>query len=76
MSKNEEYGLKSASEYFEEYLSGEPLEQDAVESVIMIAQKEAYNKAIEDATNTRRDYIGNDYLNGYVKKEWIEKLKK
>ena len=54
--------MKTAKDWFEEELSGEPLTQESVIEVLEMVQKEAWNAAINKAVeNVELTIEGSDY---------------
>ena len=69
--------MRSAKDWFEEELSGEPLTQEGVIEVLEMIQKETWNEALDKAAESAR--LGNTENGVYnvleVSKQSILKLK-
>ena len=76
--------MKTAKDWFEEELSGEPLTQESVIEVLEMVQKETWNEALdmaaENVSYTKESYVDKDGLWDYkdtteTDKDSILKLK-
>ena len=66
--------MKTAKEWFEEELSGEPLTQESVIEVLEMIQKETWNEALDKAAENA-ELVECDTMEFYVDKQSILKLK-
>ena len=66
--------MKTAKDWFEEELSGEPLTQESVIEVLERVQKEAWNEALDKAAESA-ELVECDPMEFYVDKQSILKLK-
>ena len=66
--------MKTAKDWFEEELSGEPLTQESVIEVLEMIQKEAWNEALDKAAENA-ELVECDPMEFYVDKQSILKLK-
>ena len=72
--------MKAAEEYIKKYYPyNEEMDDEEIlqlKFMIEVAQKEAYNQALDDAVETASCEYKKDYLTGEIDKESILKLKK
>jgi hypothetical protein len=66
--------MKTAKDWFEEELSGEPLTQESVIEVLEMVQKETWNEALDKAAESA-ELVECDPMEFYVDKQSILKLK-
>ena len=66
--------MKTAKEWFEEELSGEPLTQESVIEVLEMVQIDAWNEALDKAAENA-ELVECDPMEFYVDKQSILKLK-